>query len=92
MYPLVSGLTTHIVSKSVKQALGIRELYEEYMPESIRREYGLIDYDKALNKIHFPEKREEVIEARKRLVFDEFFSFIYTLRKYKDDQSMRKSS
>lgn len=86
LYPLVSGLTNNIVSKSVKQALKICELLEEYMPESIKREYNLADYDKALKKIHFPERRTEVIEARKRLVFDEFFAFIYTLKKYKDNQ------
>lgn len=91
IYPLVSGLTNNIVSKTVKQALEIDELYEEYLPESIRREYGLGEYERSIRKIHFPENKEEVIEARKRLVFDEFFGFIYTLRKYKDNHSVSEN-
>ncbi len=34
------------------------------------------EYNYAVKQIHFPDTMERLIEARKRLVFDEFFLFI----------------
>lgn len=88
IYPLVSGLTNNIVIKAVKQALEMQKDYADYLPEVLKKEYDLCDYSYAVKNIHFPNKKSDMFTARKRLVFDEFFAFIYTLRKYKENNGV----
>ncbi|MBR6642176.1 MAG: ATP-dependent DNA helicase RecG [Lachnospiraceae bacterium] len=80
VYPLTKGLTNHLVSKSVKQALSLAGDLPEYVPAAIRREYGLLKRKNTLEEIHFPKCRETLLEARKSLVFEEFFLFSVYLR------------
>ena len=82
VYPLVSGLTNNMVLKAVKQAFKIVSK-EERIPLEIREKYGLQDVKSAIYNIHFPKKNKDFVVARKRLVFEEFFHFIITLRALK---------
>ena len=84
-YPLTSGLSNNTVMKAVKQALESLPLEREPLPEHIRLKYHLAEYNYALRGIHFPEDKEVFCHARKRLVFDEFAVFIYSLRKLKEE-------
>ena len=83
-YPLTAGLTNNIVTKAVKQSLTFFSGMQDYLPKKIREGQKLISYEQAIEDIHFPSDYEAMIEARKRLVFDEFFLFILTLRKCKE--------
>lgn len=83
VYPLVSGLTNNIVQKAVKQALKLVET-EEFLPEKIRNKYGLEGLQQAIEYIHYPTDKNQLYSARKRLIFDEFFMFIYNIRNLKD--------
>ena len=74
-YALTSGLTNHMISKCVRQALEELEL-PDYLPEEIRSRYRLIGFREAMEKIHFPGSQEDVVMARRRLVFDEFLAFL----------------
>ncbi len=85
VYPLTAGLSNHTVMKAVKQALENLPLEREILPEHIRMKYHLAEYNYALRGIHFPEDKEVFCHARKRLVFDEFAQFIYSLRQLKED-------
>lgn len=83
VYPLVSGLTNNMVQKAVKQALKLVET-EEFLPEKIRNKYGLEGLQQAIEHIHYPTDKNQLYSARKRLIFDEFFMFIYNIRSLKD--------
>lgn len=83
VYPLVSGLTNNMVQKAVKQALKLVET-EEFLPEKIRNKYGLEGLRQAIEHIHYPTDKNQLYSARKRLIFDEFFMFIYNIRNLKD--------
>lgn len=83
-YPLTKGLTNHAITKAVKQVIDSKSLEKEFLPASIRKELELAEYNYAVSTIHFPEKREDLVFARKRLVFDEFFLFILSLRYLKE--------
>ena len=83
VYPLVSGLTNNMVQKAVKQALKLVET-EEFLPEKIRNKYGLEGLQQAIEHIHYPTDKNQLYSARKRLIFDEFFMFIYNIRYLKD--------
>lgn len=84
IYGLTAGLSNNVVSKAVKQALDGLDLTREFLPDKIRMRYGLAEYNFAIRGIHFPEDKEVFYHARERLVFDEFLTFILTLRKLKD--------
>ena len=83
VYPLVSGLTNNMVQKAVKQALKLVET-EEFLPEKIRNKYGVEGLQQAIEHIHYPTDKNQLYSARKRLIFDEFFMFIYNIRNLKD--------
>lgn len=90
VYPLVSGLTNNMVIKAVKQAFDVVKP-TEYIPGKVRLKYQLEDMQKAIYDIHYPKTMEEMMRARKRLVFDEFFRFIYDLRKLKENNEIIKN-
>lgn len=84
IYGLTGGLSNKTVTKAVRQAFEQLDLDTEYLPERIRNEQPLAEYNFSLRTIHFPVKREDLLLARKRLVFDEFFLFILALRQMKE--------
>lgn len=83
-YSLTKGLSNQSIQKAVKQALTFYTFEQEYYPSTIIDEYNLISGKEALCSIHFPIDKEELLKARKRIVFDEFFSFLLMLRKNKE--------
>lgn len=83
-YALTKGLTNQAVQKAVRQALTFYEYEEEYYPESLIRKQELISYKEAIAAMHFPVDFDSMLEARRRVVFDEFFSFLLYLRKNKE--------
>lgn len=79
-YPLTQGLTQNTVSKTVKQALESLDLSKDYLSSSIRERLSLAEYNYAIDNIHFPKSKKALEDARKRLVFDDFFQFILAAR------------
>ena len=91
IYGQTKGLGNKTIAKAVAQALEGRGMEREYLPEDIRTRYELAEYNFALEHIHFPSSREELLFARKRLVFDEFFMFILAVRRLKEKRQDQKS-
>ena len=75
IYPLTAGLSNAAMLKAVRQALAICDPPAEILPESVRREYGILDADRAYHAIHEPASMAEAELAKKRLIFEEFFVF-----------------
>ena len=91
IYGLTAGLSNKTVSKAVGRALADLNLNPEYLPEHVRMDQELAEYNFALRTIHYPVKQEDLILARKRLVFDEFFLFILSLRRLKEQAEVQKN-
>ena len=85
LYGLTAGLSNTVVKKAVKYVLDNGMYDNEYLPEEIIKKYNLMSYDEAVNNIHFPENKAKLIDARKRLVFDELFLFINSMKRLKDN-------
>lgn len=83
-YALTKGLTNQTVQKSVAQALEYYPPEKEYLPQVILQKYPMLTHREAVYALHFPESREELLTARNRMVFEEFFSFLLVLRKNKE--------
>ncbi len=90
-YSTTKGLTNNAITKAVKQAVRLVDLSEDPLPEHIRRELGLPGFREAVEQMHFPAGREQLLEARRRLVFDEFFQFILTIRRMREENEQAKS-
>ena len=84
VYPLVQGLTNKMVSKAVKQVMENIPTFADAFPEELRKRYRLAEYNFALTNIHFPANRDDLIMARKRIVFEEFFQFVCQVRSMKE--------
>jgi ATP-dependent DNA helicase RecG len=86
VYPLTRGISQKTIEKAMKQAFAGYAFDEDWMPEDIRERYGLQEYETAVRMMHFPESQEAAVQARKRIAFDEFFKFIYNVRRIKEDE------
>ena len=75
IYPLTAGLSNASVIKAVTQALAICDTPSEILPEQVRREFGILDAERAYYAIHMPTSMQEAELAKKRLIFEEFFVF-----------------
>lgn len=77
IYPLTEGLWQRSVRTAMKQLIDQypNSLVQEFLPQDILSRYHLINLGSAIKNIHFPEKSDLLIQARNRLIFDEFFLF-----------------
>lgn len=78
VYPLTEGLSQKQVAKDVRHALrlyAVTETGEDPLPEEIRTRNGLCLHSYALNQIHNPDSYAALAAAKKRLIFEEFFTF-----------------
>ncbi|HJC67802.1 MAG TPA: ATP-dependent DNA helicase RecG [Candidatus Enterocloster excrementigallinarum] len=92
VYSQTKGLGNKAIVKALRQALESRTLEREYMPSYIRKKHQLAEINYAVEHIHFPEDQSQLLFARKRLVFDEFFFFLTGVRKLNEKKADRTSS
>lgn len=72
MYRLTQGITVNAVRADVKQAIAIMKSEPfETLSEDIRNRYKIAPLMWSLEKVHFPDSRMSIEQARKRLAFDE---------------------
>ena len=91
IYSLTKGMTNKMIAKMVRQVLEEKEIEQEYLSEKIRTSCQLAEYNYAVQEIHFPKNRENMILARKRLVFDEFLIFLLSVRQMKETVKNEKN-
>ncbi len=84
VYPTTKGLSIAAITKTMHMALDCLNWGQDYLPVSVRQQYGLPDFKAAVTGIHFPEDYKIFTAARKRLVFEEFLFFIVSVMFLKD--------
>lgn len=92
VYPLTKGITSKNLAKMIKQAFDEIDLNYDWLPVEIRQKYSLAEYNYAIECVHFPKNKEELIFARKRLVFDEFFRFLLQMRNMKENETVHRNT
>ena len=75
VYPLTAGLSNAAMLKAVSQALAVCDPPPEVLPEDIRRAYDILPAKQAYFAIHQPGDMEQARQAKKRMIFEEFFVF-----------------
>ena len=90
IYPLTAGLTNAAVGKAVLQALAVCDPPAEILPEAVRAEYGILPAEEAYHAIHQPRDMEQAAQAKKRLIFEEFFVFSAGLSLMRSSRAEKK--
>ncbi|MDO5702983.1 MAG: ATP-dependent DNA helicase RecG, partial [Lachnospiraceae bacterium] len=86
VYGLTKGLSGKTVAKAVMEVMKEElPIFREFLPEEAARfkdggREALCGEKEALRGIHFPKNTAELLRARERLIFDEFFIFILSVR------------
>lgn len=76
LYSLTEGLYQKKTRILVETALAqMRPQIRETLPEDLRRRQDLMPLEPALTAIHFPQDQSALIQARRRLVFEEFLLY-----------------
>ncbi len=74
IYPLTEGIRQGRFRKLIDSVLTSHApLLEESLPAPIILKHRLIGIHSATRNIHFPESEEHLHEARRRMIFEEFF-------------------
>lgn len=79
IYPSTEKLISKGISQKIIQKMMVQLFqnqsapFSETLPSSILNQYKLIDKDKAIRQIHFPDNPHNLIRAQMRLKFEEFF-------------------
>ncbi|WP_317856224.1 ATP-dependent DNA helicase RecG [Chakrabartyella piscis] len=74
IYPSVEGLSQKMLRNLMEEALEqVGSNLQEYLPVDIRKKCHLAERNFAIEEIHFPKTEESFHDARRRLVFEEFF-------------------
>ena len=84
IYALTAGLSNKTIVKLLHQVLEEKKLRPEYLADEYKERYHLADGNFALSAIHFPKNMQELLAARRRLVFDEFLLFILAVQMLKE--------
>jgi ATP-dependent DNA helicase RecG len=77
IYHLTEGVTENLMRKLISSALSMPIEVIDYIPDSINKKYKLIDKKEALNKIHKPQTINDVKQAKLKLIYEEFFKFMF---------------
>ena len=91
VYSFSEGVTNNLMIKTIRQILDEEILLTEYLPKEVRQTHELCEYNYAIKQIHFPDSMDTLIQARRRLVFDEFFMFIMGMQYQKECKQKHKN-
>ena len=92
VYPLTEGVPADLVRRAVAAALPAVALLTDPLPGEMRTTHGLIDLPRAIAQIHFPEEENSLAQARRRLVFDEFFYLQLGLLRRRQQQQQNQTA
>ncbi|MBI3165874.1 MAG: ATP-dependent DNA helicase RecG [Anaerolineales bacterium] len=90
IYPLTERITQKWLRNQMKQVVAFwAPAVVDALPDTIKREAGLVSLGEALTQAHFPDSQEKKDRARQRLAFDEIFYLqMGVLRQKRDWQNV----
>ena len=89
-YHLTSGLSNTMLKKYIFNALSMDINIEDKIPEYINKKYKFIDKNKALKYIHNPISIKELKMAKLKLIYEEFFEFMFKISYLKKVNKSKK--
>lgn len=95
VYRITKGISNRTITGYVRKAFDIEKIkenessvkqseFDEFLPDEIIRKNMLCSHGDAVWSMHFPQNMDDVIKARRRLVYEEFLIFIINIRMYRE--------
>lgn len=72
-YHLVTGLSNHLIRKTLNRIIKTNQEINDWLPNIISKLAQLPSLSTAILNLHFPKDKTSLIEARKRLAFNELY-------------------
>lgn len=94
VYRNIPGVPARAVRQSIEAALKICEgQWPDELPEAIRRRHGLCERNFAMRNAHFPDSREALEAARRRIAFEELllYQLAISLRRGRNEPGVQMS-
>ena len=84
VYRSIPGIPAKALRQSVEAALKLCEgQWPDELPEALRRRHGLCERNFAMRNAHFPDSREALEAARRRIAFEELLLYQVALRLFR---------
>ena len=90
VYHLGNGMGNTTYTKLVSQSVQFATQMKDILSDEIKQRRNLVSMEQAIISSHFPHSMDELIQARKRLAFDEFFMFLLKLEVTKTESVKTK--
>lgn len=96
VYHLVKGLNNKEMAKIVLECFNMKVDLEDYIPNYLVEKYSFLEKEKAAYIIHFPNTISDLKKAKVRVIYEEFFIFMFKMNylKYKydlDNKGLKRS-
>ncbi len=76
VYPQIGGLAPHKVRPLMLQLKPLIAKVPDYLPESVIAGQNLLSLQATLAAMHFPDSLDAIVQAKKRLAFDELLMIV----------------
>ncbi|HRZ95552.1 MAG TPA: ATP-dependent DNA helicase RecG [Candidatus Moranbacteria bacterium] len=73
VYSETAGISSKWIRWQIKPLLRFAKDIPDILPEETRKKFNLYDLRTAITQIHFPDSREKLVRAQKRMAFQEMF-------------------
>lgn len=88
IYTITKGIQNETIKKIIKQVIDDKKDEDyDYLPIEIRNERELAELNHSISHIHFPTDMNDMLVARRRLVYDELFLFSLGLLFFKEQNN-----
>ncbi len=91
IYHETAGLSSRYLRYLIKPLLPLTKQIADFLPSEIKKKFKLLNLDKAVEQIHFPDNLLSTQKARQRLSFDELFLIQLTTLKQKQKLTREKA-
>lgn len=92
IYPLCANMTQRILQLTIHSALPAVAELSETLPDQLLSDYQLCSLSDAIRHIHFPPDFAAYEAARRRLVFEEFFTLMLSLSMLKKKRRLHHAA
>lgn len=83
-YHNINGLKNSNIISLINEILKSKLNYTEYIPEYLNSKYKLISKNEAIYNIHNPKNTIDIKEARRKLIYEELFIFMFKMMYLKE--------
>ena len=91
VYHETEGLSSRYIRYIIKPILDLTDQINDFLPKEIKDKFQLLDLNKAIKQIHFPDNLLFAQRARQRLSFDELFLIQLTTLRQKQKLTKEKA-